>query len=59
MAEEWVDHAYSKLKDEKARQVSAVKNLQLLRRKKMISLKLTKAKKERKNAEAALAGAKK
>ena len=34
MAEEWVDHAYSKLKDEEARQVSAVKNLAIAEKKK-------------------------
>ena len=34
MAEEWVDHVYSKLKDEKARQVSAVKNLAIAEKKK-------------------------
>ena len=60
MVEEWVDHAHSKLKDKEARQVSAVKNLAITEKKKNdLSLKLTKAERERKNAEVALARAKK
>ena len=60
IAKEWVDHGHFKLKDEEARQVSAVKNLVVVEKKiKDLGTKLTEADRERKSAEATLASAKK
>lgn len=60
MTEEWVNHAHSKLKDKEARLVSAVKNLAIAEKKiKDLDTKLAEADRERKSAEAALAGAEK
>ena len=60
LTKEWVDHAHFKLKDKEARRVSAIKNLALVKKNnKDLVTKLTESDKERKNAEAALAGAKK
>ena len=55
-----MDHAHSKLKDEEARQVLAIKNLALAEKKnKDLVTKLTEADRERKGTEAALVGTKK
>lgn len=60
MAEEWVDHAHSKLKDKEARRVSAAKALAIVEKKiKDFGIKLTDADRERKNPKAALAGTEK
>ena len=60
LTKEWVDHAHFKLKDKEARRVSAIKNLALVKKNnKDLVTKLTESNKERKSAEAALAGAKK
>ena len=60
IAKEWVDHTHAQLKDEEAHQVSAVKILVMVEKKiKDLGSKLTEANRERKSAEAALAGAKK
>lgn len=60
MAEEWVDHAHSKLKKEEAYWVSTTKSLALAEKKnKDLVTKLIKVDRERKSSEAALAGAKK
>lgn len=57
MAEEWVDYAHSKLKDEEARRVSAMKNLVVTENKnKDLTVKLTEADRESKSVEATLAG---
>ena len=58
ITKEWVDHAYSQLKDEEARRVSAIKTLVVAIKKiKDLGTKLTEADKERKNVEIALADA--
>lgn len=58
VAEEWVVHAHSKLKDKKACWVTAVKNLAVVEKKnKDLLLKLTEADRERKNVKATLAKA--
>ena len=55
VAEEWVDHAHSKLKDKKACWVLTMKNLAVAEKKnKDLTLKLTKVERERKSAEASL-----
>lgn len=60
VAKKWVDYVHSKLKDKEARQVSAVKNLVVaVKKNKDLTLKITEAERERKNVEAALAGAEK
>ena len=57
---EWVDHAHAQLKDEEARRVSTVKTLAMDKKKiKDLDIKLTEADRERKSAEAILAGAEK
>lgn len=60
MAKEWVDHTLSKLKDKEARRVLAMKNLTIVENKnKDLIVKLTKADRERKSAEATLVGVEK
>ena len=55
-----MDHAHAQLKDEEARRVSVVKTLAMAEKKiKDLGIKLTEADRERKSAEAVLAGAKK
>ena len=60
MAEEWVDHAYSKLKDKEACRVSVVKALAIAKKKiEDLGPKLTEADRERISVKAALASAEK
>lgn len=60
IVEEWVDCAYTQLKDEEARHISVVKSLVMAENRiKELNTKLTKADRERKSEEATLAGAKK
>ena len=55
-----MDHAHAQLKDEEARRVSAVKTLAMAKKKiKDLGIKLTETNRERKTAEAALAGTEK
>ena len=55
-----MNHAHAQLKDEEARRVSVVKTLAMAEKKiKDLGIKLTEADRERKSAEAVLAGAKK
>ena len=55
-----MDHAHAQLKDEEARRVSTIKTLAMDKKKiKDLDIKLTEADRERKSAEAVLAGAKK
>ena len=60
MANEWVDDAHAQLKNEEARHVAAVKTLVVVEKKiKDLGTKLTKADREKKSAEAALASSEK
>lgn len=60
ISEEWLDSAYVQLKDEEARCISTVKTLVVAEKRiKELNTKLTKADREKKSAEAVLAGAKK
>lgn len=55
-----MDQAHAQLKDEEARQISVVKTLAVAEKKiKYLGMKLTKADRERKSAEPALAGVEK
>lgn len=60
ISEEWLDSAHVQLKDEEARRISTVKTLVVAEKRiKELNTKLTKADREKKSTEAALAGAKK